>query len=445
MISKKETTDQFIKLIILTIAILGILHVGLAFFNGSKLVLAEIPMFVPMLFGFEVVAAFCIIVMALGRNRVLHDPLSYWIAIAFINLLIGNIFVILTWPGLLANGLAIIESILPGTSPWLVSNEYFLMGCFLLVAAVSPWPGIKFGQNKRHWIISLVGWIVLLTIPNILIMVLQDHLPVMLSGETFVFSVRTITTCGVLFLFATAVFLLLRYYARTRDNLAGFIAMGGSLMIFVIIEQLMFNQRYAVMWYASRLIGMATFLIIMFGLLREYILMYKKEREKRQQLLESERKINELLTSITDSFYILDNNWIVTQANDNALAYFEIKRENFIGKNYWDVLPITKGTFIEENFRKAVNENITISFEFHSMLKDAWAEMHLYPSNDGLSVNFRDITIRKQAEERLKESEQLKSELLEKMNQTQQIAKIGSWDWNSQTQKVWWSFETPYL
>lgn len=41
---------------------------------------------------------------------------------------------------------------------------------------------------------------------------------------------------------------------------------------------------------------------------------------------------------------------------------------------------------------------------------------------------MEDITERKRAEEALKETARVKSEFLEKLNQAQQVAKIGSWD-----------------
>jgi PAS domain S-box-containing protein/putative nucleotidyltransferase with HDIG domain len=55
---------------------------------------------------------------------------------------------------------------------------------------------------------------------------------------------------------------------------------------------------------------------------------------------------------------------------------------------------------------------------------------------------IQDITERKQAEEKLQETERVKTDLLEKLNEAQQIAAIGSWEWNVQTNHVWWSDET---
>ncbi|HNY12826.1 MAG TPA: response regulator, partial [Candidatus Wallbacteria bacterium] len=49
---------------------------------------------------------------------------------------------------------------------------------------------------------------------------------------------------------------------------------------------------------------------------------------------------------------------------------------------------------------------------------------------------------KKEKDEALKKSEQVKSELIEKLNEAQQIEMIGSWDWDIKTGSVWWSDET---
>jgi PAS domain S-box-containing protein len=45
-------------------------------------------------------------------------------------------------------------------------------------------------------------------------------------------------------------------------------------------------------------------------------------------------------------------------------------------------------------------------------------------------------------EDTMQEAERVKSELLDKMNEAQHIAMIGSWEWNLKTNHVWWSDET---
>lgn len=47
-----------------------------------------------------------------------------------------------------------------------------------------------------------------------------------------------------------------------------------------------------------------------------------------------------------------------------------------------------------------------------------------------------------EAHNKTKKSEQSKIELINKLNQAQQIAHIGSWDWDLKTNQIWWSDET---
>ena len=53
-----------------------------------------------------------------------------------------------------------------------------------------------------------------------------------------------------------------------------------------------------------------------------------------------------------------------------------------------------------------------------------------------------DISERKRVESALNETERVKSELLDKLNQAQQMGMIGSWEWDLQKDRVWWSDET---
>ena len=68
-------------------------------------------------------------------------------------------------------------------------------------------------------------------------------------------------------------------------------------------------------------------------------------------------------------------------------------------------------------------------------------ELYITFLEDSRIVTFHDITERKAEESRLKESEHTKSMLLEKLNEAQKIAMIGSWEWDLQTNRIWWSDE----
>ena len=133
-------------------------------------------------------------------------------------------------------------------------------------------------------------------------------------------------------------------------------------------------------------------------------------QQRTAALAASERKISEILASITDCHYALDRALRFTGINDHALAYFGMPREAFLGRSLCEVFPVVEGSFVIENFNRAVEQRVPVHFDFHSLVVDRWAEMHAYPVSEGLAVYFRDITERR----RLLEQVQLQAERLER-------------------------------
>ena len=111
----------------------------------------------------------------------------------------------------------------------------------------------------------------------------------------------------------------------------------------------------------------------------------------------SDQEISSILASITDCHYELDKEWCFIRINDHALTYFGKKKEDIIGRSFWDVFPTTTGSVFEKQFRKAFSESISVHFDAQSaIVPDKWVEIHAYPTEEGgIAVFFRDITERK--------------------------------------------------
>ncbi|HEY4485854.1 MAG TPA: PAS domain-containing protein, partial [Nitrospiria bacterium] len=118
----------------------------------------------------------------------------------------------------------------------------------------------------------------------------------------------------------------------------------------------------------------------------------------------------EILERITDAFVALDANWRYTYVNRKAAEIFGRKPEDLIGKHIWTEFPEGVGQPFYHAYHKAMAEQVPIQIEEYYPPYDRWFENRIYPSPNGLSIYFQDITERKRAEEELRASgQQLRS------------------------------------
>ena len=113
---------------------------------------------------------------------------------------------------------------------------------------------------------------------------------------------------------------------------------------------------------------------------------------KRKQAESDRQKANQqvvnILESIGDAFIAMDHDWRITYVNQETARINGKKPEEFIGKTHWEVWPWSVGTIIEQEYRRAVAEQVAVHFEVLYEPLDMWLEIHAYPSPDDLEPLF---------------------------------------------------------
>ncbi|HYE86239.1 MAG TPA: PAS domain S-box protein [Vicinamibacterales bacterium] len=141
------------------------------------------------------------------------------------------------------------------------------------------------------------------------------------------------------------------------------------------------------------------------------------ERKSQLALEEQRRWLETTLESITDAFCALDRDWRFTYVNRQAEVLLGRDRGTLLGKNHWEEYPDTAGSVVETSYRRALAEQVTVTFEFFYQPHDRWYDVHAYPSLEGLAVYFRDVSDRKKSEIVLRDSESRFRELADAMPQ----------------------------
>lgn len=111
--------------------------------------------------------------------------------------------------------------------------------------------------------------------------------------------------------------------------------------------------------------------------------------------LQSEKKYKQFTERISDAFVAFDNEWNFVDINAKAAKIVGMDVNEMLGKNVWDEYPDFKNTEAYAMFKGAMARQVYTYFEQYHPKTDRWIENHIYPSTNGLSIYFRDITRRK--------------------------------------------------
>ncbi len=130
-------------------------------------------------------------------------------------------------------------------------------------------------------------------------------------------------------------------------------------------------------------------------------------RRKYNNLLEEKDLVSQLdftLNNISDGIISLDTDWYYTYANKNAAAIMGRTPEDLIGKHIWTEFPdIVENPFYNLALKALETQQKQESEHFYAPF-GKWFENRFYPSKEGLTIFFSDVSERKMAEDLLVEN-----------------------------------------
>ncbi|MBD3615829.1 MAG: PAS domain S-box protein [Gracilimonas sp.] len=162
------------------------------------------------------------------------------------------------------------------------------------------------------------------------------------------------------------------------------------------------------------------------------------ERKKANLELEAAYKEKEnILESIDDGFFTLDKNWTVTYWNQAAERMLQTPKQKILDQNLWDIFEDAVDLPSYTNYHRAMHQKINVDFEDYYPTLDKWFDISAYPSSEGISVFFKEITARKKNEEEIRRINERFAKVTEATNDA-------IWDFNIKTGDLFWGkgFET---
>lgn len=119
----------------------------------------------------------------------------------------------------------------------------------------------------------------------------------------------------------------------------------------------------------------------------------------------AQRDLAELLETMHEGFYSVDQNWIITRVNSFHERMSGLSRKDQIGKNLFEVFSssddLTHSLYFK-TLTEVMESRMSSTIEIFLPSQKIWVALRIYPrGNEGLAIFYMDITERKNTEEAL--------------------------------------------
>ena len=157
----------------------------------------------------------------------------------------------------------------------------------------------------------------------------------------------------------------------------------------------------------------------------------QRVKQRTEDVVQALKENNIILESIGDAFFAVDNQWTVTYWNRIAERDLSVLKKDIVGKNLWDIFSDSIDSKSYRKYHEAVATNQVVHFEDYYFALNKWYEISAYPSENGLSVYFKDVTESKKAKELIKKSN-------ERFEYVSKATFDAIWDWDLTVDKIYW-------
>jgi len=146
-----------------------------------------------------------------------------------------------------------------------------------------------------------------------------------------------------------------------------------------------------------------------YSLEREKLLLQDQARRAKADSESAKTVLLQTLERISDGFFALDRDWCYRYINQQAARYLGGRSEDLIGKKI-RTTPPESVDHPYSLYRKAFDEQVSISEEVYFEKWKGWFEVRIYPSAEGLSIILHDTTDQRHSQQEMRNTlEQLRS------------------------------------
>ncbi|MEO6279001.1 response regulator [Roseateles sp.] len=119
----------------------------------------------------------------------------------------------------------------------------------------------------------------------------------------------------------------------------------------------------------------------------------RRVRERSEALLLADRKLQAMMSSITDGLLLIEHDGLIGYANEQGAQLLGRHAGELTGQRFEGIVG---DDVLDTQFGRATSERQAVSFEAEvGGGVERWLQFHCYPSEDGLSIYFHDITDRR--------------------------------------------------